>query len=62
MVPTKIWCSGKSSSRQQDGLGMTHTTHETYEPERHPMASAGLTPPPFVAVLNTRNALYPMVK
>ena len=35
---------------------------QTYGPERRPVASAGLTPPPFVAVLNSRNPLRPMVK
>ena len=37
-------------------------TRQTYGPECRPVASAGLTPPPSVAVLNSRNPLRPMVK
>jgi hypothetical protein len=37
-------------------------TRQTYGPERRRVASAGLTPQPFVAVLNSRNPLCPMVK
>lgn len=37
-------------------------TRQTYGPGRRPVASAGLTPPPFVAVLNSRNPLHPMEK